>query len=89
MRLNAFFNNKGKYKVVLFGNNDGGQTTHNIIEYSINVNNKAKIELFFPMLYSNIKEINIIEPLFNNIKSGEKIKFKIISDLNTIINLIF
>ena len=87
LEFKCIFNNKGKYKVILFGNNDGGQKSHNIIEYSINVNNKAKIELFFPVIYSNIKEINIIEPLYNNIKSGEKIKFTIMSNLNSIIIL--
>ena len=89
IEIKCIFNKTGKYKVTLFGNNDGGLITYDIIEYTINVENKAKNKLFFPTLYSNSEEINIIEPLYDNIKKGDKIKFKIISDLDNIINLFF
>ena len=37
------------------------------------------------MTYNETKNINLIEPLYDNLKSGEKVKFKIKSDLDTII----
>ena len=37
------------------------------------------------MTYNETNNINLIEPLYDNLKSREKVKFKIKSDLDTII----
>ena len=55
------------------------------MEYTVIVENDAKNELKFPMTYNETNNINLIEPLYDNLKSGEKVKFKIKSDLDTII----
>ena len=81
----CIFNKKGKYKVELFGNDTGDKTTSSILEHTVIVENDAKNELKFPMTYNETKNINLIEPLYGNLKSGEKVKFKIKSDLDTII----
>ena len=81
----CIFNKKGKYKVELFGNDNGDNTTSSILEYTVIVENDAKNELKFPMTYNETKNINLIEPLYDNLKSREKVKFKIKSDLDTII----
>ena len=83
--VKCIFNKKGKYKVELFGNKDGGPKTYNILTYIVVVeqNNKKKLE--FPKYFNESKQIKIVEPLYNNIKSGDKVKFKIKSHLDKII----
>ena len=82
----CIFNKKGKYKVKIFGNNSREEKESNdILEYIVNVNSDAKKELSFPQTYKGHEDINIIEPLYNNLKSGEKVKFKIKSNLDEII----
>ena len=82
------FNKKGRYKIKLFANNDKGKVTHNIMTYIVDAQNDSINELKFPYCYSDAKDINIIEPIYDNIKSGQTVKFKIktnSSDLDTII----
>lgn len=82
----CIFNKKGKYKVIIFGNSERGQKDNkDILEYIINVNSDAKKELFYPHFYKGKSDIIIIEPLYNYLKSGEKVKFKIKSNLEEII----
>ena len=84
--VNCIFNKKGKYKVKLFGNSEREQSDNKeILEYTINVDKNAEKELSFPHSYKGKEDINIIEPLYNNLKSGEKVKFKIKSNLEDII----
>ena len=83
--VDCIFNKKGKYKVEIFGNNDGTNLYHDILAYTVNVENDAKKSLKFPHSYTGSKDINIIEPLYDNLKYGQKIKFKIKSDLVTLI----
>ena len=83
--VDCIFNKKGKYKIELFGNDDGGPKTYKIISYIILVEKSMKKELKYPLLYNESKNIIIYEPLYNNIKSGEKVKFKIKSELDKII----
>jgi len=85
IEFNLIFNKKGKYKIQLFGNNNGESTMPSILDYVVNVEKDAKKQLSFPTTYSLTKNINLIEPLYDNLKSGEKVKFKIESDLETII----
>ena len=83
--VDCIFNKKGKYKIELFGNKDGGPKTYNILVYIVIVENNVKKELNFPLYYNEAKQIRIFEPLYNNLKSGEKVKYKIKSDLDKII----
>ena len=83
--VNAIFNKKGKYKVEIFGNNVRNTTCHGMIEYIVEVQNDSKKNLSFPKFYSGKEEINIIEPLYDNLKSGEIVNFKIKSKLDIII----
>ena len=53
--------------------------------YSVNVKNDSKKELKFPHSYSGSKDINIIEPLYDNLRHGQKVKFKINSNLEKLI----
>ena len=55
------------------------------MEYIVNVKNDAKKQLSFPRTYKGKEEINIIEPIYNDLKSGERVKFKIKSNLDEII----
>ena len=83
--VKCIFNKKGKYKVELFGNKDGGPKTYNILTYIVVVEQNNKKELEFPKYFNESKQIKIVEPLYNNIKSGDKVKFKIKSHLDKII----
>ena len=83
--IDAIFNKKGKYKVEIFGNNDRGKHYLDMLEYAVNVENDAKKKLAFPEFYSGKEDINVIEPFYDNLKSGEKVKFKIKSNLDEII----
>jgi len=84
--VDCIFNQKGKYKVKIFGNRVRGEKNNSdILEYIVNVSNNVKNKLSFPKTFKGKKDINIIEPIYNNLKSGEKVKFKIISNLEEII----
>ena len=86
LEIDCIFNKKGKYKVEIFGNNKRGEKCDEIIEYIVNVKNDATKQLSFPQSYKGKEDINIIEPLYNNLKRGGKVKFKIKSNnLNQII----
>ena len=83
--VDCIFNKKGQYKIELFGNDTGDSKTSGIIDYIVKVENDAKKEIYFPRTYYKAKNIYLIEPLYDNLKSGGKVKFKIKSDLDTII----
>ena len=82
------FNKQGRYKVKLFSNNDNGNTTHDIMTYIVNVHKNNKNELNYPYSYGEAKDINVIEPIYDNIKSGQKVKFKIKSNSNELDTII-
>ena len=84
--INCRFNKKGTYLIRIYGKIDGGKSHYDgMIEYKVNVKNDAKKELKFPHTFSGVKAIKLIEPLYNGLKSGQKVKFKMESDLDTII----
>ena len=83
--VETIFNQKGKYKVEIFATNDKEKKYNFILEYIVMVENDAKQKLAFPTTYKGSEEINIIEPLYDNLKSGNKVKFKIKSNLEDII----
>ena len=55
------------------------------MEYIVNVENDAQKELFYPFSYGAVRDLYLIEPLYDNLKQGQKVKFKFKSDyFNTI-----
>ena len=85
LEIDCIFNKKGEYEVEIFGNNERGKETHYMLEFKVIVEKDAKEQLSFPKFYCGKEEITIIEPIYDFLKSGEKIKFKIKSDLDEII----
>ena len=84
--VDCIFNQKGKYKVQIFANIDKGKKNHDmILEYMVNVQNNAIQQLAFPTTFKGHEEINIIEPLYDNLRQGQPVKFKIESKLDEII----
>jgi len=84
--INCRFNKKGTYLIQIYGSKNGGKSNYEeIIEYKVNVENDAKKELKFPHTYDGAHVIKLIEPLYNGLKSGKIVKFKMESDLDTII----
>ena len=83
--VNSIFNQKGKYKVEIFANNNKSKNHDMILEYMVNVQNDAFQQLAFPITYAGCEDINIIEPLYDNLKQGQPVKFKIESKLDEII----
>jgi len=83
--INCSFNKKGAYLIEIFGKNNGESVYNLMITYLVNAENDAKKELKFPHTYSESNAIKLIEPLYNGLKSGQKVKFKMESDLDTII----
>ena len=83
--IETIFNKKGKYLVQMFGNNDKGNSYFDISEYAVEVEKDNKQKLSFPQFYSGKEEINVIEPLYDNLKSGQKVKFKVKSNYEEIV----
>ena len=83
--VNSIFNQKGKYKVEIFANNNKSKNHDMILEYMVNVQNDAFQQLAFPITYAGCEDINIIDPLYDNLKQGQPVKFKIESKLDEII----
>ena len=83
--IDCIFNKKGKYKVEIYANDDGTKTTNSIIKYILNIEKDARNEFYYPLYYKESKNIKIIEPIYDNLKSGEKVKFKIKSNLEKLV----
>ena len=88
IEFDCLFNKKGRYKVELFANCDKGNVTHDIITYIVNVHNDSKNELKYPKAFSGSEDIHIIEPIYDNLKSGQTVKFKFKTDSSEINTLI-
>ena len=78
------FNKKGKYLVHFLGNKGDSIIHTSILSYIVNLANNSKKVLKFSEIYQGHKLINIIEPIFDNLKSGKKVKFKLKSNINKI-----
>ena len=83
--IDCIFNKKGKYKIAIYVNDDGSDTTNVILKYIVNVKKDTREELYYPLYYKDSKKINEIKPLYNNLKYGEKVKFKIKADFPQLI----
>ena len=53
------------------------------MEFIVELENDSKREIYYPSYY-NYDDMEIIEPMYDNLKLGEKVKFKIKSDLKNI-----
>lgn len=86
VEFDCIFNKRGKYKIELFGNNNNNENiTHSMMDYIVQVDNDARMEKSFPKSYALKSNLNIIEPLYDNLRSGQNVNFKFMSDLNEII----
>ena len=88
IEFNCIFNKKGRYKVELFSNNDKGETTYDIMTYIVNVHNDNSYELNYPRSFAGASDVQIIEPEYDNIRSGQNVKFKFKTDSPEIDTLI-
>ena len=85
LEVNTVFNKKGKYKLKIYGNDGSEEKYHEMLEYAINVENNAITKLEFPQTYKGAENINMIEPLYDNLKTGKFVKFKMTSNYDDII----
>ena len=85
LEVHCIFNKKGKYKITIYGNNKEKEQYEGLIDYIVNVENDAQKELFYPYTYSLVREIFLIEPLYDILRHGQKVKFKLKSDVDSII----
>ena len=85
IEIDTIFNKKGEYKVQIYGNNNRGSNYTDMLEYQVIVENNPREKLSFPTFYKGKEDINIIEPLYDNLKHGVNYKFKIESNLEEII----
>ena len=84
--VKTLFNKKGKYKIQIYGNDGSEEQYYDMLEYVAIVKNDALSKLEFPQTYKEAKNINIIEPLYNNLKTGKFVKFKMTSNYDDINN---
>ena len=80
----AFLIKKENIKLYFFGNNRNSFIYSQALTYVVKVENNSEKILSFPENVSGSEKINIIEPFYDKLKSGEEIKFKMISDLEKI-----
>ena len=78
--VKLIFNKMGSYKVCLYGKNQYMDDYDSMIEYYPTCKQDAPKDLFFPIFYSDSSEIEVINPLYNNLKSGDEVKFIIKSN---------
>ena len=83
--IQTVFNKKGKYLVEIFGNNFRGNSYTEVSEYAVEVENDSKQKLSFPFFYEGKEDINVIQPQFNNLKFGQKVKFKVKSKYENLV----
>lgn len=92
--VDIIFNKKGKYKIEFSKLIKTKKVEIGVINYDfitmktlfffiVELENDSKKEIYYPR-YSNYDDIKIIEPVYDNLKLGEKIKFKLKSDLENI-----
>ena len=56
-----------------------------MLAYAVIVLNNAEKKLYFPTSYQGKEDLNVIEPLYDYLKQGQKVKFKIKANLEEII----
>ena len=78
--VKLIFNKMGSYKVCLYGKNQYMDDYDSMIEYYPTCKQDSVKELYFPIFYSDSSEIEVINPLYDNLKSGDDVKFIIKSN---------
>ena len=73
--IKLIFNKKGNYKICLYAKNQYMDEYEAMIEYYPFCKQDSINELHFPEIYSNASDIQIIQPLYDNLKIGEEVKF--------------
>jgi len=73
--VKLIFNKMGSYKVCLYGKNQYMDDYDSMIEYYPTCKQDAVKELYFPIFYSDSSEIEVINPLYDNLKSGDEVNF--------------
>ena len=73
--IKLIFNKMGIYKVCLFGKNQDMDSYETMLEYYPTCIKDAENKLRFPKLFSSASDIQIIQPLYDNLKVGEEVKF--------------
>ena len=81
----AIFNKKGKYRIQIFARDNREDNYVIILEYSVIVENDSEKEIFYPRFHQGNEGINVIEPLYDNLKSGENVKFIVKSNYEKLI----
>ena len=56
-----------------------------MLAYAVIGLNNAEKKLYFPTSYQGKEDLNVMEPLYDYLKQGQKVKFKIKADLEEII----
>ena len=84
--IKLIFNKKGNYKLCIYAKNQYMDEYESMIEYYPECKKDSTNEVHFPYIYSDASDIQIIQPLYDNLKTGEEVKFIIKSSiLNEII----
>ena len=84
--IKLIFNKKGNYKFCLYAKNQYMDEYESMIEFYPECKQDLMNEVHFPTIYSDSSDIQIIQPLYDNLKIGQEVKFIIKSStLNEII----
>ena len=83
--VDTIFNKKGEYLIEIFASDNRKDNYLVILKYSVTVENDIEKEIFFPRFYKGNEGINVIEPLYDNLKSGETVKFLVKSNYEKLI----
>jgi hypothetical protein len=78
--IKLIFNKMGIYKVCIYGKNQFMDSYDSIVEYYPTCVKNADCELYFPKMFANASDIQIIQPLYDNLKEGQEVKFLIKSN---------
>ena len=79
--IKLIFNKIGNYKVCLYGKNQNMDEYESMIEYFPESKQNLISELHFPKFFSESSDIQIIQPLYDNLKLGQEIKFIVKSNV--------
>ena len=79
--IKFIFNKVGNYKICIFGKNQYMDEYEEMLNYYPECNQNLQNELHFPEIYSYSSDIQIIQPLYDNLKSGDEITFIIKSNI--------
>ena len=79
--VKCIFNKIGNYKICIFGKNQYMDEYEEMLNYYPECKQNIEKELHFPKLYSDSSDIQIVQPLYDNLKSGDEVTFIIKSNI--------